>query len=66
MCGGYDENVRVGEIIVPQKAFVEEGTSLHYYESIEASYPDEDLLHMATSLFSISSHPVVSTDAVYR
>ena len=37
MCGAYDEKVRVGEIIAPQKAFVEEGTSLHYYGSIEAS-----------------------------
>ncbi len=66
MCGAYDENVRVGEIIAPRKAFVEEGTSLHYYESIEASYPNADLLNMATSLFSIGNHPIVSTDAVYR
>lgn len=66
MCGAYNENVRVGEIIAPQKAFVEEGTSLHYYESIEASYPDADLLNMATSLLSVSNHPIVSTDAVYR
>jgi len=66
MCGAYDEKVSVGEIIAPQKAFVEEGTSLHYYESIEASYPDSDLLNMATSLFSFENHPIVSTDAVYR
>lgn len=66
MCGAYDEKVSVGEIIAPQKAFVEEGTSLHYYESIEASYPDSDLLNMATSLFGIGDHPIVSTDAVYR
>lgn len=66
MCGAYDENVSVGEIIAPQKAFVEEGTSLHYYESIEASYPDHDLLDIAMSLPGISSHPIVSTDAVYR
>lgn len=66
MCGGYDENVLVGEIIVPQKAFVEEGTSLHYYQSIEASYPNDDFLDMATSLLRISNHPIVSTDAVYR
>lgn len=37
MCGAYDEVVHVGEIIAPQKAFVEEGTSLHYYEDIEYS-----------------------------
>lgn len=66
MCGAYDENVHVGEIIAPRKAFVEEGTSLHYYESIDAAYPDAALLHLATSLFSIKNHPIVSTDAVYR
>lgn len=66
MCGAYNENVRVGEIIAPQKAFVEEGSSLHYYESIEASYPKVDLLNMARSLLSVSNHPIVSTDAVYR
>lgn len=66
MCGAYDENVRVGEIIAPQKAFVEEGTSLHYYESIEASYPNGDLLEMATALLSISNYPIVSSDAIYR
>ena len=66
MCGAYDENVRVGEIIAPQKAFVEEGTSLHYYESIEASYPNGDLLEMATALLRIRNDPIVSSDAVYR
>ena len=66
MCGAYDENVRVGEIIAPQKAFVEEGTSLHYYESIEASYPNGDLLEMATASLSISNYPIVSSDAIYR
>lgn len=66
MCGAYDENVRVGEIIAPKKAFVEEGTSLHYYESIEASYPNGDLLEMATALLRIRNDPIVSSDAVYR
>lgn len=66
MCGAFDEKVRVGEIIAPQKAFVEEGTSLHYYESIDASFPNDDLLNMAAALFHISTHPIVSTDAVYR
>ncbi len=66
MCGAFDQNVHAGEIIAPQKAFVEEGTSLHYYESIDASFPDDDLLDMATSLFHINTYPIVSTDAVYR
>ncbi len=66
MCGAYDGKVRVGEVIAPEKAFVEEGTSLHYYESIETAYPDVDLLNKATFEFSVSSHPIVTTDAVYR
>ena len=66
MCGAYDENVHVGEIIAPRKAFVEEGTSLHYYESIEASYPNEGLLNMAITLHGVSNFPIVSTDAIYR
>ncbi len=66
MCGAFAQNVRAGEIIAPQKAFVEEGTSLHYYECIDASYPNSDLLHMAASLFHINTYPLISTDAVYR
>ena len=66
MCGAYDERVRVGEIIAPRKVFVEEGTSLHYYESIDAAYPDPELWDMATKLPGVVNHPVVSTDAVYR
>ena len=66
MCGAYDPRVRVGEIIAPQKAFVEEGTSLHYFGEIEASHPDGGLLQVASSLPGISNYPIVSTDAVYR
>lgn len=66
MCGAYAADVHVGEIIAPQKAFIEEGTSLHYYEAIEASFPNADLLNKATKLLSVSSCPIVSTDAIYR
>ena len=66
MCGAYDKIVQVGEVIAPQKAFVEEGTSLHYYETIEWSSPDTDLQKIATSLFGIRDHSIISTDAVYR
>lgn len=36
MCGTCDEKVSVGEITVPPKAFVEEGTSLHYNKEPDA------------------------------
>ena len=61
MCGAYDENVCVGEIIAPQKAFVEEGTSLHYYESIEASYPNGDLLPYFVFVTIPLCHPMQYT-----
>lgn len=66
MCGAYDARVRVGEIIAPRKVFVEEGTSLHYYESIDAAYPDPQLWDMTASLPGVVNHPIVTTDAVYR
>ena len=66
MCGAYSKDVHVGEIIAPQKVFVEEGTSLHYYESIEASYPNDVLLKIATAFPNVSNYSIVSTDAVYR
>lgn len=66
MFGAFDERVRAGEIITPQKAFVEEGTSLHYYESIDASLPNHDLFDRAASLLKLNTYPIVSTDAVYR
>ena len=66
MFGAFCKSIRVGEIITPEKAFVEEGTSLHYYESIEASFPDQNLLDMTSSLLNIRTCPIVSTDAVYR
>ena len=55
MCGAYDEVVHVGEIIAPQKAFVEEGTSLHYYEDIEYSKPDGNLQKAVTSLLAYAT-----------
>lgn len=66
MFGAFDERIHVGEIITPQKAFVEEGTSLHYYESIDASFPNNNLFNIATSLLNINTYSIVSTDAVYR
>jgi len=66
MCGAFDEHVQVGQILAPQKAFVEEGTSLHYYETIEAAFPSEQLLKFVSEHFIFDNSPIVSTDAVYR
>jgi uridine phosphorylase len=66
MFGAFDPQIKIGEIITPDKAFVEEGTSLHYYESLEYSIPSIRLHKIASSKMHIKTYPIVSTDAVYR
>lgn len=67
MFGAFANDVHIGDIIVPNKAFVEEGTSLHYYSSIDFAAPDEKLrIKAAASINGAKSLPIVSTDAVYR
>lgn len=66
MCGGFSEQVAVGDILVPDKAFVEEGTSLHYYEQIDFARPDEQLFEQLQNIPEAKVLPIVSTDAVYR
>lgn len=66
MFGAFSDKVNVGDIIAPSRAFVEEGTSLHYYESIEYAEPDKKLTALIAARGGISSYPIVTTDAVYR
>lgn len=67
MFGAFSEEIESGEIVIPNKAFVEEGTSLHYYSNIEYSQPSEELLRKAAEYITDSKlMPIVSTDAVYR
>lgn len=67
MFGAFGEEVDSGDILIPCKAFVEEGTSLHYYEAIEYATPSPDLHRRAMEAIPAArSLPVVSTDAVYR
>lgn len=67
MFGAFGESVDSGDIIIPSKAFVEEGTSLHYYESIDYSEPSETLMTKASeALDGAKTLPIVTTDAVYR
>ena len=66
MFGAFDPRLTMGEVIAPDKAFVEEGTSLHYYESINSSAPDDRLHRLALSRLQVKACPIVSVDAVYR
>ncbi|MDE6412479.1 MAG: nucleoside phosphorylase [Eubacterium sp.] len=67
MFGAFSEKVNSGDIVIPDQAFSEEGTSLHYYENREAFYPNRELHDLALKHIEESaSFPIVSTDAVYR
>ena len=66
MFGAFSPKVRLGDIIAPEKAFVEEGVSLHYYESIDFSTPDPDMHRRVSSLLKKPAYPHVTSDAVYR
>lgn len=67
MFGAFGKNVNSGDIVVPDKAFSEEGTSLHYYENTDCFYPDKDLHTKALRhMKNAKVFPIVSTDAVYR
>lgn len=66
MFGSFSDKIACGEIIVPNRAFSEEGTSLHYCEEIEYAQPDAALLTHMTAALGVRSYPIVSTDAVYR
>jgi uridine phosphorylase len=70
-CGSLQEEVRVGDIVLPMEALREEGTSYHYLEEGEKSLPDhslQDLLAnwMADAPFGLHRGPIWTTDAPYR
>lgn len=67
MCGSFSQRLESGDILIPDKAYAEEGTSLHYYENADCFYPCEGLRKKALSCIDgAKSLPIVSVDAVYR
>lgn len=67
MFGAFAENVNSGDIIIPDKAFSEEGTSCHYFTDKDCFYPNEELRVKALkNIENARSMPIISTDAVYR
>lgn len=67
MFGAFSKNINSGDIVVPSKAFCEEGTSNHYYESIETAFPNEQLYKLALKkIYGAKSFPIITTDAVYK
>ena len=71
-CGGFDQELSVGDVLLPGKILSEEGTSLHYREAsgfAEVSPPVP--FGKAASFFRDCGYRVwqkdtVTTDAVYR
>lgn len=66
MFGALGSEVDTGDILVPSVAYVEEGTSLHYYSTLECAEPDGELSALAARLSGARCLPIVSTDAIYR
>ena len=71
-CGSIDPAYRVGDIVIPTSALIDEGTSLHYRQEPDSVvYPDQ---HQCDALMSdCSDHHIVyktarvwSTDAIFR
>jgi len=71
-CGAIEKGVTIGDIIIPDRAFIDEGTSLHYgYQSGEETVPDESWARnlrqrMEASGLVCHRGGIWSTDAIYR
>ncbi len=69
-CGSISENVKIGDIILPQSAFIDEGTSKDYGVK-QISFPDTELLDYLEKLLiksQIKYHKtdIWTADAIYR
>ena len=71
-CGSITKQVSIGDVVVPDRAFIDEGTSIHYRETgAVAMRPESDLAHRVVTVLSregIECHTgaVWTTDAIYR
>ena len=71
-CGSVSETVKIGDIIIPTSALIDEGTSRHYQnKDTRVSYPSDSILSVLRAGLDqkqIPFHqgPIWTTDAVYR
>jgi len=71
-CGSIDPGTRIGDIIVPTGAWIDEGTSMHYGQSAEvAVHPDKGLTEMLQlglqqRRITFQSGLIWTTDAIFR
>ena len=71
-CGAVSEKVKIGDIVLPTSAVIDEGTSQHYgvgdNDHIQAPFPMVSRIQKTLESNHADFHegPVWSTDAVYR
>jgi len=70
-CGAISNKVKIGDIVLPTSAVIDEGTSRHYNADIAASVPSEEIVGQTRQRLQedeLDFHQGViwSTDAVYR
>jgi len=71
-CGSIDRGVRIGDLIVPTGAWIDEGTSLHYGQNFQsAAVPDQKLqavlqLGLQRHRTTFHSGLIWTTDAIFR
>ncbi|MCD6584502.1 MAG: nucleoside phosphorylase [Desulfobacteraceae bacterium] len=71
-CGAISDNVRIGDVIIPEKAFIDDGTSKNYTAAPHSeSFPCVSLQTnikstLTTNNVTFHEGPVWSTDAIYR
>jgi uridine phosphorylase len=71
-CGSISEKAKIGDIIVPTSAVIDEGTSGHYkVDDNRISFPSELMVaklraELDQKCFTYHHGPVWSTDAIYR
>ena len=72
LCGGFGENLSVGDILLPEKIWSEEGASLHYLESpgfaqVTPPAPFDSIASFFMEKgYQVCRKSTVTTDAVYR
>lgn len=71
-CGAVSKDVSIGDIIVPNGAFIDEGTSRHYFpDESRVPAPSENLAdaikrELANRKIGFREGPIWTTDAIFR
>jgi purine-nucleoside phosphorylase len=71
-CGSIDQRVRIGDLVVPTGAWIDEGTSVHYGQSFGAAAMSnqelQEVLRLESQRRCITCHNglIWTTDAIFR